>query len=111
MRLVDGRYLFGRVILTLGPMENVVLIHVYGPRETKHPRRKERLPRNLLVAPLLTNRLPWVKGYFETVAHWPIDERGNELPGPSPYVGEWGLQSYRTIDDPVSDALGIERTD
>lgn len=70
-----------------------------------------------------------VEGYFETVANWPmepgevlpghsfwsvargryLDQYGNALEGPIEPVGDWGLHSYRTLDDAVSDALGIER--
>ncbi len=78
---------------------------------------------------MMTNKLPWSKGYFQTVDHWPLepgdllrqhcflsgararyfDEAGNELPGPVEPVGDYGLHSFRTIDDAVSDALGIDR--
>ena len=80
----------------------------------------------LLVPPLLTNRLPWTKGYFEVIENRPIgaldrlpqhcfadlagrcfDERSNPLPGPIEPVGVWGLKSFRTIDDEVSKALGL----
>lgn len=91
-------------------------------------------PDQLLIPPVLTNKLGWVHGYFETIAHHrlaasdrlpqhcfrsgvvldaPIeryyDEYSRELDVPVEPVGEWGLQSYRTIDDAVSDALGIPR--
>lgn len=85
-------------------------------------------PDRLLVSPIMTNKLPWSKGYFETLANVPLgeddvldqhcfldwtgryyDENLNELPGPREPVGEYGLASFRTIDDEVSDALGFER--
>jgi hypothetical protein len=37
------------------------------------------------------------------------DDANHELPGPVEPVGSWGLDSFRTIDDKVSDALGIPR--
>ncbi len=93
------------------------------------PSRSELSPDRLLVSPMMTSRLPWSKGYFETVAHWPLkpddvlpqhcflsaargryfDEKGNELPGPIEPVGDYGLHSYRTIDDAMSGALGFDR--
>jgi hypothetical protein len=134
MQLPDERYLFGRIISTdamIGPMKDVILIYVYRPRfDSKElPERTQLSADRLLVSPMMTNRLPWSKGYFETVAHWPLqpgdvlpqhcflssdvgryfDEKGDELPGPIEPVGDWGLHSYRTIDDEVSDALGIAR--
>lgn len=134
MQLPDERFLFGRVIATdaeIGPMKDVILVYIYRPRfDSKDvPPRSELSPERLLVSPMMTNRLPWSKGYFETVDHWPLqpgdvlpqhcflsaargryfDEKGNELPGPVEPVGDWGLHSYRTIDDEISDALAFER--
>ena len=135
MQPPDDRYVFGRVMSTeamAGPsMPGAILIYVYRPRsESKElPPRSELSPQRLLVSPMMTNRLPWSKGYFETVAHWPLepddvlpqhcflsaargryfDDKGNELPGPIEPVGDYGLHSYRTIDDAVSGALGLDR--
>ena len=120
---------FGRVIRTdasVGFFENLILIYVY--KATSHcvseipPLR----PSELLVPPMTTNRLGWVRGYFETVANRPLtpadllpahhfrDSRGkyfdddsNEVSNPIPPVGEWGLASFGAIDIDVSEALGI----
>ena len=76
----------------------------------------------------MTNRLGWTRGYFQTVATGPLepamrleqhcfwtstrekcfDEFSNELPGPVEPVGSWGLANFRTIDDDLSRALGID---
>ena len=135
MQLPDGRFMFGRVVSTeamAGPsMPGAILIYIYRACfDSMEPDRSEFLPDRLLVPPMMTNRLPWSKGYFETVAHWPLDEpgdvlaqhcflsasrgryfdeAGNELRGPVEPVGDYGLHSFRTIDDAVSDALGIDR--
>lgn len=135
MQLPDDRFTFGRVVSTeamAGPsMRGAILIYVYRPRfDSKAlPERSELSPDQLLVSPMMTNRLPWSKGYVETVAHWPLepddalpqhcflsaargryfDEKGNELPGAIEPVGDYGLHSYRTIDDAVSEALGFDR--
>ena len=79
----------------------------------------------LLFAPLVINRLPWSRGYFETIANLPLgegqvlkqhcfeangryyDEKDRELPGPTAPCGLRGLESFRTVDDSVSQALGI----
>jgi hypothetical protein len=135
MLLPDGLYLFGRVILAdlpgeQAPMPRANLIYVYGHRATtKEPDRSALDLADLLLPPLYINRLPWSRGYFESVTHWPLepkdvrsqhcflsatrgryfDEKGNELPGPIEPVGDWGLHSYRTFDDEISDALGFDR--
>lgn len=134
MQFPDDRFLFGRVVTTearIGPMEGVILIYVYRSRfdSMEVPERSALSAGELLVSPMMTNRLPWSRGYFETVAHWPLepgdvlsqhcflsaalgryfDELGNELPGPVEPVGDRGLHSFRTIADAISDALGFER--
>src|SRR5438105_8180120 len=127
MQLPDGRYLFGRVILAdlpreRAPMPGAYLIYVYDEvSETKTP-ELELSPERLLLPPVFINRMPWTKGYFETVDHRPLrpedllqqtcfrrwngdylDETGSKLPGPLEPCGDWGLASYRMIDDLVSD--------
>ncbi|MGB4762207.1 MAG: hypothetical protein WBP12_02510 [Candidatus Saccharimonas sp.] len=99
---------------------------VFNSREEAFRGRVE----NLLIAPVLTNNLPWSKGYFQalpeeatttfatphmnyhffhaqTAAYY--DHTGRVVPHPEQPVGEFLLDSYLTIDDKVSDALGIER--
>jgi hypothetical protein len=134
LQLPDNSYLFGRVILVdrpreSAPMPTANLIYVYGHRsEHKLPQPDELSPGDLLLPPLWINRLPWSRGYFETVAHWPLheadllaehcfrsaaqekyfDQYGNDLSGSVEPCGDWGLHSYRTIDDEISAALGID---
>lgn len=135
MRLPDGRHLFGRVMSTeahAGPsMVGATLVYVYDSvsddaGDVPPPARLG--PRHLLVFPMMTNHQPWRRGYFTTVTHRPIedddmlevhcfrrwdgryfDEHLQELPGPVEPVGEYGLHSHRTIDDEISDAMGIPR--
>ena len=133
MQLPDDRFVFGRVVSTeamAGPsMPGAILIYVYRPpSDVAEPDRSALTPDRLLVSPMMTNRLPWSRGYFQTVAHWPLepgdvlpqhcfldasrgryfDEAGKELAGAVEPVGDYGLQSFRTIDDEVSGALGID---
>ncbi|MFK4084041.1 immunity 26/phosphotriesterase HocA family protein [Kribbella sp. NPDC020789] len=127
------RYLFGRIVDTetiIGPMTDCLLIYVYRVQsEVKElPAAAELMPVNLLLPPMMTNRLPWSRGYFETIGHQEIDpgmtldvhcfrgpdgrfydEKSHELPGPVEPVGVHALKSHRTIDDAVSKALGIPR--
>lgn len=81
---------------------------------------------DLLVPPMITNRQPWLKGYFEALENHPVgrldrlvqhcfrdsrgwlfDEQGTRLMSAHEPVGEWGLHSYRTVDDEISKALGM----
>jgi hypothetical protein len=110
-------------------MPGSYLIYVYEDiKENGSPERGALRPDMLLLPPIFINRLPWTKGYFHTVAHWPlrahdllprhcfshfsgkyVDENGENLPGPTEPCGEWVLMSYRMLDDLVSDAVGIPR--
>jgi hypothetical protein len=63
----DGRFLFGRVIdadAVIGPMAGCILIYVYRVRShaKELPDWAELAPGNLLLAPMMTNRLPWSRG-------------------------------------------------
>lgn len=139
LRPTSGPYLFGRVVRTDAnaggfPSSNLIYIFRVESDRPEPPDRAELNPSNLLVPPIMTNRLPWSRGYFQTIASWPIrpgealarhcfeeprrppeyphlyfDEYGAsaELPGRVEPCGEWGLHSYLTIDDAVSSALAI----
>lgn len=135
LRLRDQTHLFGRVIrmdaLATWGMPGSILIYIYSIRTTDDtpPDRRQLIPENLLIPPLMINRLPWTKGYLKTVAHWPLephevlrqhcfsamggrqyyDEYGNELRSPTQPCGTWGLASYRVLDDEVSEASGLPR--
>lgn len=128
-----GSYLFGRVISTdaaAGPMTGLILIYIFRgeSRTPELPSHEHLSPDRLLVEPIMTNRLPWSRGYFETVGNRQLrandrlpshsfrdlrgryyDEHDNELERPAEPVGQHGVHSFRTIDDLVSDALGIPR--
>ena len=71
--------------------------------------------------------MPWTRGYFQNVAHVPlqagdelasycfwdagrerfVDREGEPLAREQHPAGDWGLNSYRTFDDQLSDALGV----
>ncbi|WP_332602558.1 Imm26 family immunity protein [Arthrobacter sp. S2(2024)] len=132
LQMPDDKYSFGRVVSTsamVGGRIQSQLIYVFEIRSASKdlPARSELRSDHLLVPPMMTNLLPWSRGYLETIAHLPfepgevlsqhcfydsffqkyVDELGNDLPGPVEPVGELGLQSFRTIDDAVSAGLGI----
>ena len=132
----SGRdYLFGRVIATdaaIGPITNVILIYVFDYEAAKPSAPEDLTPDRLLIPPVVINRLPWSRGYFQHLEQRPITERerlpmhifkssngrlydeyGRRLDSlPTidrgrPVVGQYGLHSFRTVDDEVSRALGI----
>lgn len=132
MQLPDMGYSFGRVMSTeavAGPsMPGAILVYVYRYRSAvkELPDPRALAPDTLLVPPMMTNRLGWSRGYFETLTNWPIgdtdvlprhcfedsrgrylDEHGNQLEGPVEPMAVYGLYSYRMIDDVVSEALGF----
>jgi Immunity protein 26 len=126
----DGLFLFGRVIDTNARPFTVdfrgVLIYVYQVRSSVKTPAPALLREHLLIPPKMTNRLPWSRGYFEHTENRPLsamdvlpqhcfkdtlggyrDQAGNAVPGPVEPVGLFALSSYRTIDDAISEALGI----
>lgn len=123
------KFWFGRVVSTdasVGGFHNTILIYIYNvnsPSKNDIPLLK---PDKLLVPPMATNRLPWSRGYLETVDNRPLsqqdllpahhfkdirgryfDDKGNEVLNPISMAGVYGLDSYQTIDYYVSKALGI----
>lgn len=132
-------YLLGKVVSTeaiwsIGGISSGTanLIYLYKGTYPTVDAATAGQPNELLSAPLLTNNLPWSRGYFQplpkgsTVQYPPAavrhcfrfiptnsyyDERGQLLDAPFDPVGEFGLHSYRTIDDLISDAIGIPRAE
>jgi hypothetical protein len=133
MHLGDGRFLFGRVVRAdvprdRAPMPASYLVYIYDLISGGKSAPANLTPDRLLLPPTFVNRLPWTKGYFETIDNraihrddllarhcfrqWTgdhVDGDGSKLPAPIEPCGEWGLTSYRMLDDLVSDALGIPR--
>lgn len=131
-------FLVGRVVATDAQWTraerrgSAVLIYIYAEWFTRRELPDPALlgPDQLLVPPILTNLIPWRSGVFERVGNRPagpgdlldphcfrspstgayFDGFGRELPGPVGPVGILALHSVRTIDDEISDALGIPRT-
>ncbi|MDQ8205893.1 Imm26 family immunity protein [Coraliomargarita sp. SDUM461003] len=123
-----NQYRYGRVInaaSNIGGFKDTIMIYMYNITSSDKTRIPDLNRRNLLVEPMATNQLPWSKGYFEYVENRPIesnetfehhyfrdfrgklfDEHGNEVARASEPIGEYGLQSYKTIDDKISMALG-----
>jgi immunity protein 26 of polymorphic toxin system len=134
MRLIDEKYLFGRVIEAEIPSERAPtpaanLVYLYRSRTIAPDYSEADLsPGNLLLPPVFTNRLAWSHGYFETIHHQPLrpedllpahcfrdwrgqcrDRDGQVLPRVIEPCGSWSLASYRGLEDKICDALGIPR--
>jgi hypothetical protein len=134
VRLPEARFVFGRVMRAdctreTAPMPSSNLIYVYRPRSASpEPDLSLLTPDALLLPPMFINRMPWSRGYFETVGHAPLtgrdwlpahcfrksngtyrDEIGQPLPAERQPCGDWALHSFRSFDDAVSDALEIPR--
>lgn len=83
---------------------------------------------NLLIPPVMTNKLAWTRGYFTTVDHsplkssdtlarhvfrnsdkpdWYFDESGQEVSAWDGPIGVYGLASFRAVERVVLDALGL----
>ena len=84
---------------------------------------------DLLIPPVMTNRLGWSRGYFHTVANVPFtqddvlprhvfekggsrnqffDDSGQEVDGWDGPIGMYGLASFRAIQQMTLDALGLK---
>jgi hypothetical protein len=73
MLLPDGRYLFGRVILSdlpaaKAPMPTSNLIYIYKVQSNKKapPPIQALKPENLLIAPEFINRMPWTEEWYRS---------------------------------------------
>ena len=133
MRLPTKNYLAGRVVLPNGepgrcPVPGAHLLYIYRKQlATPQLDYSHLRPDQLLIAPVWTNSFPWTNGDFEMIDRREltpsdllpqhcfyrtstgkyVDELGNILNQRTEPCGEWGLVSYRWIDDHVRDALGI----
>jgi hypothetical protein len=129
MQPPDGQFLYGRVVDTnanpLG-VGGAVLVYIYRARSATLTPIPALFRGQLLVPPMMTNKQAWTKGYFQYLENrplsdmdrysehcfkdsrgWYFNEAGKRLAGPKEPVGQWGLHSYRTIDDEISRALGL----
>lgn len=129
IKILPDEYHYGRVIIghaSVGGFDNCLLLYFYRATSPVRDQVPELRRDDLLIPPQATNRQGWLKGYFFTVESRPLtkddilpvhcfkdyrgryfDDQNHDLPGAIEPVGEWGLGSYRTIDDELSKALGL----
>lgn len=138
LRLPSVGYLFGRVVDTdaVGGGFPGILIYLYDTVSgSSEPPLCELRTDRLLIPPVVTNSLGWVRGVFETVMSADLrpedtlvqhcfldrpirgpqkteyfDEKGVRVSAPTRPCGDYVLHSYRSLDDVVSTALGVPRS-
>jgi hypothetical protein len=126
---IGDRWRFGRVIRTdAHPLRDydANLFYIYRTARPEPSPTPDLRRDDLLLPPMMTNRLPWSRGYFEVLENrqltsddvFPqhcftrqhrvyVDEYRNPLAARHEPCGDFVLHSYRTIDDAISEALGI----
>ena len=134
LKILKDKYHWGRVIslnASTGGFPNSTLIHIFNVITENYDIIPSLCKNNLLVPPIITNNLAWSKGLFYTVVNREIteedkltqycfedvifkkyvDENENVVPKRIEPCGYVGLESYRTIDDILSEKLGISLVD
>ncbi|MEI6533006.1 MAG: immunity 26/phosphotriesterase HocA family protein [Candidatus Roizmanbacteria bacterium] len=128
----NKEYYFGRVIkldVIAGGFPGAVLIYAYDQKTNK----KKLIPllnkENLLIPPVMINRMPWTRGYFEVVEHKvllpedvfekhifktdnpniSLDEYGNRMQNVVANYGYSALSSYLSFSEKVSLVLDDKR--
>jgi hypothetical protein len=132
MQLPTNTYLAGRVVLANGepgrcPVPGAHLLYIYR-KQLEAPKLdySHMRPDQLVIPPVWTNSFAWTNGNFETVDTREltlsdllpqhcfyrtstgkyVDELGNILSQRIEPCGEWGLVSYRWIEDHVTPRAG-----
>ena len=140
IKLPEG-YLFGRVIATNAKSSewdepHLHLLYIYKDihKTAADFQIDDFRPPQLLIPPVITNRLGWSRGVYETVGHIPLEDTDKlernifKRPGHTDYwdenanpvdeplvkdrsvVGLQAVHSYMTIEWEVSVALGLGPT-
>jgi len=131
IEMVTGQFVMGRVVRTDARVfaDENLLLYFYHPAQQSPDLIRPPIKPELLIAPRATNWQGWLKGYYTTIGNYSLapeelllqhcfekhfanpghyyDEYGNELDRRYEPCARWGLDSYRTIDDELSEALGI----
>ncbi len=131
LQILEGKFHWGRVVslsATAGGFEDCILIYIYSVQTDNDDVVPELDTSQLLLPPIAINQQPWTRGYFKTIESRPLaaedllpvhcfysfafrkyyDDNGNVLASKSEPCGVYGLASYRTVDDDLSRALGLE---
>lgn len=129
-RMPDRLHRYGRLMrtdATIRFFKDCTLIYIYRVATREKIPAPRLLREDILLPPMCTNFLPWSRGYLETLESRPIcaddrlpvhcfwdsihlcymDDDNHVLDERHEPCGEYGLHSFRTIDDEISKALGI----
>lgn len=127
-------FYFGKVIqINLKSIDSFIngmtLIYIYDSSSNEKVVPKHFDEKDLLIAPIVVNNQPWIKGYFETVDNMPIskreinlefgfwdfltqeyvDIRGKKMGNRPKYCGTYGLGSYGAVGKEVQKAIRLEQ--
>lgn len=91
-------FYFGKVIQTNlkstdSFIKGMTLIFIYDCFSIEKTAPKHFDENELLIAPIIVNNQPWIKGYFETVDNVPVSEREINLE-----FGFWDLLREKYVD-------------
>lgn len=79
----NGKYIFGRVVKTdayvLGPGRYVIYVFRHRSAEKTMPPREALQTSELLLPPMITSKVCWTRGIFETIGHSDF-QAGEQLP-------------------------------
>ncbi|MBE6754655.1 MAG: hypothetical protein E7559_09980 [Ruminococcaceae bacterium] len=129
----SGTFYFGKVIQSDLQSDDsfirgMFLVYIYDYSSTKKEIVTDFENSDFLIAPMIINTQPWLKGYFETIGNIPVtvqernveygfwdvikkhyvDIKGNVLDSPPKYHSIYGLGSYGIITKEVFKALGSD---
>ena len=133
VEMVNHKFVLGRVVRVelhvFGP--DNLLLYFYSPAQPTPDIFRPPIKPTLLIAPRIASRQGWVLGYYVTLGTFPMkpgeeleshcfedplgqhgkycDEYGKPLKKRSEPCGFYAMGTYRTIDDDLSEALGIPR--
>ena len=127
---VYGIFYFGKVIQSDlysddSFIRGMFLVYIYDYSSTKKEIVTDFENSKFLIAPMIINKQPWLKGYFETIGNTPVtdqeknvdygfwdvmkkhyvDIKGNVLDNPPKYNSIYGLGSYGILTKEVFKAL------
>lgn len=91
-------YYYGKVIQTqIQSIDSLVngmnLIFLYDKRATDHSILEDLSDAGFLIPPVIINKLPWSRGYFETIGSVPVTERDRSMS-----YGFWSFLKKRFVD-------------
>ena len=128
-------YYYGKVIQTQIRSRNscvngMNLIFIYDESSDTKDIPDDLSHCNFLISPVIINKLPWSRGYFETIGNICVTEYERKIPFgfwnfqsktfvnaegvpltyKPKYWSDYGLASYAVVGEKIQDALNIKRS-